>query len=168
MSPYTVASFFTGQDVNTEGKCLICVECGKNFACQLEEHELTHTGEISHRCPDCVNSYSHLSTLASPNQTFAESDDSNHLDAVNVERPCSSAASEDLHKQEQTETTRDDSESRPTEPVDDITSDDVTFDNKAQSQEELMERSPSPCVVSQDYTLSDEKGESKNIPCIPM
>lgn len=151
---------FTGQDLTTDGKCLICVECGKNFACQLEEHELTHTGEISHRCPDCVNSYCHLSTLESPERTFAESDDLNHSDALNVERPCSSAALEDLqHKREQTETTGDDSESPSPDPVDNITSDDVSFENKAQSQEAMVEGSPSPCAVTEDIPISVDKGE---------
>lgn len=112
---------------------------------------MTHTGEISHRCPDCVNSYA-PSTLASPDRTFAESDHSS--DALNVERPCSSAATDDLHKQEQTDTTRGHSESPSLDPVDNITSDEVTSENKAQSRE------GSPSAVPEDFgQISVDKGE---------
>ncbi|KAF4096117.1 zinc finger protein 62 homolog isoform X1 [Onychostoma macrolepis] len=151
-------AFHQGQDVSTEGKCLICVECGKNFACQLEEHELTHTGEISHRCPDCVNSVARLSSLTSPKQTFSESEDMNHLDAHDSERPCSSVASEDLHKHFQTDALKDISESHSLELVDNIESD-APSENIPQSQEEEAERAPSPSSeLSHDSAHSAEKG----------
>ncbi|RXN11947.1 zinc finger protein 271-like isoform X1 [Labeo rohita] len=146
-----------GQDVSTEGKCLICVECGKNFECQLEEHELTHTGEISHRCPDCVNSVAHLSSLVSPDQTFCESDNMCHLDANDSERPCSSVASEGLLKHIQTNALKDSSESHSVELIDNIESK-APNENISQSQEKEAERAPSPSSeLSHDSTHSAEK-----------
>ncbi|XP_016138188.1 zinc finger protein 271 isoform X2 [Sinocyclocheilus grahami] len=142
-------AFHQGQDVSTEGKCLICVECGKNFACQLEEHELTHTGEISHRCPDCVNSVARLSGLASPEQTFSESEDMNHLDAHDSERPCTSVASEDLLKHLQTDALKDISESHPLELIDNIESD---------APNENIPQSQAPSELCHDSAHSAEKG----------
>ncbi|KTG33777.1 hypothetical protein cypCar_00031246 [Cyprinus carpio] len=137
------ASYDPGQDVSTEGKCLICVECGKNFACQLEDHELTHTGEISHRCPDCVSSVTHLSSLTSPEQTFSETEDMNHVDAHDDERPCSFEASEDLHKHLQTDALEHGSESLSLDLVENVESE-APNENTAQSQHEEAERAPSP------------------------
>uniref|UniRef100_A0A9J8D521 C2H2-type domain-containing protein n=1 Tax=Cyprinus carpio carpio TaxID=630221 RepID=A0A9J8D521_CYPCA len=136
-------AFHQGQDVSTEGKCLICVECGKNFACQLEDHELTHTGEISHRCPDCVSSVTHLSSLTSPEQTFSETEDMNHVDAHDDERPCSFEASEDLHKHLQTDALEHGSESLSLDLVENVESE-APNENTAQSQHEEAERAPSP------------------------
>lgn len=151
--------FFAGQDVSTEGKCLICVECGKNFACQLEDHELTHTGEISHRCPDCVSSVTHLSSLTSPEQTFSETEDMNHLDAHDDERPCSFEASEDLHKHLQTDALEHGSESLSLDLVENVESE-APNENTAQSQHEEAERAPSPS--SELSHNSAERGESNN------
>ncbi|ROI79387.1 Zinc finger protein 271 [Anabarilius grahami] len=152
------ASFDLGQDVSMEGKCLICVECGKNFACQLEEHELTHTGEISHRCPDCVNSFARLT---SNDQTSSESDDMNHLDACDNERPCSSVTYEDLHKHLQTDALKDNIESHSLDLVDSMESD-ASNEHNAQSQQDVPERAPSPSSeLSQDSAHSSEKGDLK-------
>lgn len=149
------SSLFAGQDVSTEGKCLICVECGKNFACQLEEHELTHTGEISHRCPDCVNSFTR-----SHHQTFSESDDVNHADARDDERPCSSVVSEDLHKHLQTDALKDNIESYSLDLVDSIENE-ASNEHDAQTQQKVSERAPSPSPeLSRDSALSAEKSES--------
>lgn len=147
-----------------EGKCLICVECGKNFACQLEEHELTHTGEISHRCPDCVNSFTRLT---SHDQTFSESDDMNHLDACDNERPCSSVTSEDLHKHLQTDALKENIESHSLDLVDRMESD-ASNEHNAQSQQDVTERGPSPSSeLSQDSSHSAEKGESNFAKSLP-
>ncbi|TRY89135.1 hypothetical protein DNTS_018069 [Danionella cerebrum] len=51
-------AFHPGEDVGTDGKFLICVQCGRNFERELGDHELKHTGEISHRCPECIRSFS--------------------------------------------------------------------------------------------------------------
>ncbi|KAL0157020.1 hypothetical protein M9458_048266, partial [Cirrhinus mrigala] len=143
--------------VSTEGKCLICVECGKNFECQLEEHELTHTGEISHRCPDCVNSVAHLSSLISPNQTFCDSEDMQYLDANDNERPCSSVVSEDLHKHLHTDALKDSSDSHSVELIDNIESA-ASNKNIPQRLEEEAERAPSPSSeLSHDSTHFAEK-----------
>lgn len=153
-----VSSLFAGQDVSTEGKCLICVECGKNFACQLEEHELTHTGEISHRCPDCVNSFTR-----SQHQSFSESDAVNRSEARDHERPCSSVVSEDLHKHLQTDALKDNIESHSLDVVDSIEGE-ASNEHDAQSQQKVSERAPSPSSeLARDSAHSAEKGESKSI-----
>ncbi|XP_051538611.1 zinc finger protein 271-like isoform X1 [Myxocyprinus asiaticus] len=153
-----VRTFHQGHDVSTEGRCLICVECGKNFACQLEEHELTHTGEISHRCPDCVKNFAHLQTLVSHHQTFNELEDLNHVNAQNIERPCSSVALEDQSKHMQTDTSQDNSNLSSPELLENITSDGLTVEHMGQSEEEEAERAPSPSsVLSHESALSTEK-----------
>lgn len=86
----------------------------------------------------------------------------NHLDAHDSERPCSSVASEDLHKHLQTDALQDISESHSLELIDNIESD-APNENIPQSQEEEAERAPSPSSeLSHDSAHSAVKGESNN------
>lgn len=84
------------------------------------------------------------------------------MDAHDSERPCSSVASEDLHKHLQTDAFKDISESRSLELIDNIESD-APNENIPQSQEEEAERAPSPSSeLSHDSAHSAVKGEANN------